>query len=297
MSNSPVTPEALVGTIKHLVTLPEVALRITQLVNDPASTAADVAREIGSDAALTARVLRVANSSIFGKAHRISSISRAVTLIGLRQVQDLTVGLTAIRAFDGIPNDLVSMESFWRQSVLCAAAAGHIAARRGASHGEACFVSGLLHDIGQLVIYSRVPELARRGLLMSADSIDNVDVHLCERQLMGFDHGAVGAVLARNWGLPMVLQECIAFHHEPELAQLYPCEVASVHVANTIAVLAEIDSNDLDDGPSISAAALKTLDLDRNQLRDIVQRTREYALDISELFTPHPINDPRRPSS
>ena len=74
-------------------------------------------------------------------------------MLGVRQVRDLTVGITAIRAFDGISNNLVTMEIFWRHSVLCAVAAGQIAGRRGAGRAESPFVAGLLHDIGQLVLF------------------------------------------------------------------------------------------------------------------------------------------------
>lgn len=284
MNEDNLTPEGLVATIKDLVTLPEVALRITRMVNDPASSATDIAREISNDAALTARLLRVANSPLFGHSQRIASVSRAVAVIGLRQVRDLTVGLTSIRAFDGIPNELVTMESFWRQSLLCAAAAGHIAGSGHTGHGETAFVAGLLHDIGQLVLYSRAPELARRALLMSVDSVEDLDSYLCERQIMGFDHGAVGSALAKNWGLPPALQECIEFHHEPERARAHPIEVATVHVANSVAVLAEIGSTDLGDAPSISAAALHAVGLSSTHLVDIIRQTQESAAEILPLL-------------
>ncbi len=284
MNRGDLTPQGLVATIKDLVTLPEVALRITRMVNDPAASATDIARAISNDAALTARLLRVANSPLFGRSQRIASVSRAVAVVGLRQVRDLTVGLTAIRAFDGIPNELVTMESFWRQSVLCAAAASHIAARCDAVHGETPFVAGLLHDIGQLVLYSRVPELARRALLMSVDSVDDLDSYLCEREIMGFDHGTVGAALAKNWGLPHALQQCIEFHHEPDLAQTHPLEVAIIHIANSLAGLAAIGSTDLGDAPPMAPAALHAVGLNSTHLSEIVRQTQESASDILLLL-------------
>ena len=140
------------------------------MVEDPTSSATDIGLEISNDAALTARLLRVANSPAFGQLGKISTISRAITVLGVRQVRDLTVGLTAVRTFEGIGNELVTMESFWRHSVLCAVAAGHIAGRRGCGRAESPFIAGLLHDIGQLVIYSRAPDLGRRALLMSVDA-------------------------------------------------------------------------------------------------------------------------------
>jgi putative nucleotidyltransferase with HDIG domain len=279
------TPQGLVAEIKDLVTLPEVAMRIARMVNDPNSSAADIGREISNDPALTARLLRIANSPAFGQDGKIATISRAITLLGVRQVRDLTVGLTAIRTFDGIGNELVTMASFWRHSILCAVAAGHVAERRaGARGGDSPFVAGLLHDIGQLVLFSRVPELARRALLMSVDAVDDLGLYLCERSVLGFDHGAVGAALAQNWGLPLSLQECIEFHHEPERARAHPIEVATVHIANSIAVLAEIDSRYLGDAAAISAAALRAVKLDSAGVMEIVAQTQATAAEVLPLL-------------
>jgi len=278
------TPQGLVEHIKELVMLPEVALRISGMADDPSSSAADIGHEISKDAALTARVLRVANSPAFGQHGKIGTISRAITVLGVRQVRDLTVGLTAIRTFDGIANELVTMESFWRHSVLCALAAGHIAARRRVGRNDALFVAGLLHDVGQLVLFNRAPELARQALRMSADAIGGEDLHLCERRLMGFDHAAVGVALARNWGLPRSLQECIEFHHEPDRAQEYPLEAAIVHIADSVAILAEIGSIHLSDAPPISAAALRAAQFDSADLAQAVLQTRASAAEMLPLL-------------
>jgi HD-like signal output (HDOD) protein len=278
------TPQGLVATIRDLVTLPEVALRIAKMVDDPTSSATDIGREISHDVALAARLLRVANSPAFGQHGKIATISRAITVLGVRQVRDLTVGLTAIRAFDGIGNELVTMESFWRHSVLCGVAASQIAARRDRRRDETPFIAGLLHDIGQLVLLSRVPKLARQALLMSVDSVDDLGLFLCEQKVMGFDHAAVGLALAQHWGMPRALQECIEFHHEPELAQECPLEVATIHIANSVAVLAEIGSCDLSDAPAISAVALRAVKLDLASVAAIVVQTQESAAEVLPLL-------------
>ncbi|HTV95019.1 MAG TPA: HDOD domain-containing protein [Steroidobacteraceae bacterium] len=280
-----VTPQSLIAGIKDLVTLPDVAMRIARMVDDPRASASDIGREIGNDAALTARLLRIANSAAYGQYRKIASISRAITVLGVRQVRDLTVGLTAIRAFDGISNDLVTMEVFWRQSVLCAVAAGQIAGRRDAARTESPFVAGLLHDIGELVLFSRAPDVARTALLMVVDAADDLDMHQSERSLLGFDHGEVGALLARSWGLPESLVECIQFHHEPQLAHAYRSEVATVHIANSVAVLADIGSTELDDAPSLSADALRTARLEPEDIAEIVAKTREAAAEILPMLT------------
>lgn len=279
------TPQGLVDTTKDLVTLPEVALRIAQVIQDPKSSSNDISREIALDAALTARLLRVANSPACGHPGKIGTLSRAITVLGMQQVHDLAIGLTAIRAFDGIGNELVTMQSFWRHSVLCAVASGKIAAWNGGRRSAGSpFIAGLLHDIGQLVLLGQVPDLARRALLMSVDSSEDRDYFLCEREVIGFDHAAVGGALARTWGLPRALQECIEFHHEPARAPEFLVEVATVHIANSLAVLAEIDSRDLGDAPVIAALALQAANLSADNLMEIVLETREAAADMLPLL-------------
>jgi len=278
------TAEALTAGIKDLVTLPEVAMRIARMVDDPGSSAADIGREICNDAGLTARLLRIANSAAYGRNRKIATISRAITVLGVRQVRDLTVGLTAVRAFDGISNSLVTMEVFWRHSVLCAVAAGQIAARRDAARTESPFVAGLLHDIGQLVLYSSAPDAARESLLMMADAADDLQLYLCERTVLAFDHGVVGASLARNWGLPDSLRACIEFHHEPQRARDFAADVATVHIANSVAVLAEIGSTELADAPALVPAAFVTARLDAANLPEIILQTRDAAAEIMPLL-------------
>ena len=278
------TPQGLIENIEDLVTLPEVALRIARMVDDPTASASDMGREISHDAALTARLLRIANSPVFGQQGKIATISRAIAVLGVRQVRDLTVGITAVRTFDGIGNELVTMASFWRHSVLCAVAADQIALRRGGRRGDTPFVAGLLHDIGQLVIFNRIPELAREALLMSVDSVDDLGLHLCERQVMGFDHAAVGAALARGWGMPAALQECIEFHHQPDDARDFPTEVATIHIANGVAVLAEIGSNDLNDAPAMSPLALRAARMDAAAIAEIAVQTRHLGAEVLPLM-------------
>jgi len=276
------TPQGLVDSIEDA--LPEVALRIARMVEDPSSSATDIGREISHDAALTARLLRIANSPALGHHGKIATISRAITVLGLRQVRDLMVGLTAIRTFEGISNELVTMGSFWRHSFLCAVAAGQIAARRGRGHDGSLFVAGLLHDVGQLVLFSRAPVPARQALLMSVDSADDLGLFLCEREVMGFDHGAVGLALAQKWGLPRSLQECIEFHHEPERAQGHALDVATVHIANSAAVLAEIGSCELTDAPAISGAALSDAGMDAAGVLEIVLQTQKLGAELLPLL-------------
>ena len=277
-------PEKLVGDVATLASLPEVVLRINALVDDPTSSAEDISRVVTQDAALTARLLTLANSAMFGMSRKIDTVGRAIAVLGTRQVRDLTLGLSAVRAFTGIPNELVSMGSFWHHSVLCGVASRALAGECTHGRPDSSFVAGLLHDIGQLVLFNKLPEQSKQALLMTSDLPNEPDLYLCERELLGFDHAVVGGALARRWQLPTNLVECIEFHHDPARAQAYPLDVALVHMGNSVAVLAELETDEFEDAPEIAAVAWEVTGLSRAQALAAVQTTRDMAADVMALF-------------
>jgi putative nucleotidyltransferase with HDIG domain len=232
-------------------------------VEDPTSTADEIGHVITQDVALTARLLRVANSPLYGFSTQIDTVSRAVTVLGTQQVRDLALATSAAKTFEGIPNDLVSMESFWEHSILCALAARTLAMDCLKRQREAVFVAGLLHDIGQLVLYHMLPDLSRKTLQACHDGPNELESQEAEQEIIGFDHAEVGGELAHRWALPTNLQECIAYHHDPAQAKQNRVETAIVHIANSIAALAEQDTQNLDNAPRIHKIAWELTGLDQ----------------------------------
>jgi HD-like signal output (HDOD) protein len=251
------TVEDIVDDISAMVSIPAVAIKVCELADDPRASIAELSGVIAQDTALAARMLRVANSAALGMAGKVDTISRAATVLGVRAVRDLALGVSAVHSFDGIPVELITMESFWIHGLLCAAAARELGDHCvRTADAESTFVAGLLHDVGQLTLLKRMPREMRQALLMLADDPnDLLTLHQCEQRILGFTHCEVGAALARHWQLPPALQACIEFHHEPSRATEYRFEVAIVHIANSVATLAEIDSRELADADPIDANA------------------------------------------
>ncbi len=252
----------ILDNVEHLVSLPAVCVRLTELVNDPTSSAEDISRVINQDVALTARLLRVANSPLYGFSAQIDTVTRAVAVLGTRQVHDLSLATAAVKTFDGIPNTLVSMDSFWEHSIFCALCARHLAMECLKRQREAVFVGGLLHDIGQLVLFHLLPDLSRQALEASMDGPDELEFQEAEREIIGFDHAEIGGELAHRWSLPTIIQECIAYHHNPAEAQQNRVEAAIVHIANSIAALAELNTTELENAPRIHDIAWELTGLD-----------------------------------
>lgn len=261
----------LTQDIDRLVSLPGVVARINEAVNDPAASAADIGKIISQDPALTARLLRVANSAAYGMAKQIDTISRAVAIIGTKRIRDLALATSAMNAFEGIPNQLVSMDNFWRHSIYCGLAARLLAERCRMADAESLFVAGLLHDIGQLVIFRKLPDEAKQALLLSIEGPNELALHVAEQQVMSIDHAEVGGALLRHWHFPERLIECVEFHHAPARAPKFAREAALVHIANSIATLAEINSVAEEDAVHTDESAWALTGLDHRVIEAAVR--------------------------
>ncbi len=275
----------LVKGVGSLVTLPDVFIRINQLVNDPNSNIADIAKAASQDPSFTVRLLRVANSSFYGFSSTIDTVPKAVSIIGTSQIRSLALATSVASSFDGLPNTLVSMEHFWRHSLYCALIARTLAKRVRKCDPDALFTAALLHDIGELVIFNRLPEQAKAALLLVLDSADELPVHLAERQTIGFDHAQVGGELARQWKLPPLLEECIEFHHDVSPDLRFPREVAIVHIANVLALMAEIDTLDVDDVTPIDPRAWEICGLHPEEImEEAVREAQAEVVETEQLF-------------
>jgi len=279
-----ITPESLVADVRDLLSLPEITVQVNAMVEDPRTSAADIGDVISRDPSLTTRLLRIANSPFFGLTSKVATVSRAVAVVGSKKLRDLIIATSAIRTFKGVPNQLVSMDDFWYHSLYCAIAARLLATSRRMPHADSLFTAGLLHDIGQLIIFNRLPEQAREALRLSTEDPYTMDMRHAEQEVLGFDHAQVGGLLLRHWQLPALLEECVTYHHAPEKAARFPVEAAIVHIANSIATLAEINSTNLEDVPKIQSGAWKASGLKEEFIEPVMRETQKQFREARLLF-------------
>ena len=249
----PISPRELITGALDLPSLPEVVMRAIELVNDPEASAIDIGRVLSEDSALTARLLKIVNSPFYGFPSRIDTVSRAITVIGTLDLLDLILATSVVKMFSGVPNDLVSMDSFWKHSLYGGVVARLLAARSKQPNVEHFFVAGLLHDLGSLVIYRKMPELAREALLRAR--YNGMVLQQAEQELLGFDHAMVGAELMRMWKLPASLVEAVEFHHNPSQSPNNPLIASVVHVADVIASAIRSGAGASEAAPPLDPAA------------------------------------------
>ncbi len=226
-------PEDLIWQNVELTSMPEIIVRLNQVVDDPYSTAKDIADVISEDPALTARLLRIVNSPFYGFPSQIDTITLATTIVGTQQLRLLALASSTIRQFANLPNQIVTMETFWRHSFSVAVVARTIAKLSKDPEDEQYFIAGLLHDLGSLIIYNTIPTLAKEAITHAKHK--DIPVYQAERAIIGFDHAMVGSALLKHWNLPEGLVESVGCHHELGDLDVHPKYKAVTHLANIIA--------------------------------------------------------------
>ncbi len=277
------TPQELLTGDVRLASLPEIFTRINEILNDPKSSAADIGHLISEDPGLTIRLLKIVNSAFYGFPSKIDTVSRAITIIGTSELRDLILATSVIKKFDTIPADLLNMDDFWKHSIACALIAHILASKRHDEDIESLFVSGLLHDIGKLVIYTRVPELGRETI--ARKKFNNIDLCNAERDVLGFNHAELGGELARMWKLPDLLQQTLQNHHTPQTAESHQAETAIICLADQIAKVVELGKGGVINGDMPKDQALWDLaGLNPNILESTLQEAEQQFEETIKLI-------------
>jgi|RhiMetdeSRZDD1v2_1073273.scaffolds.fasta_scaffold03164_10 HD-like signal output (HDOD) protein len=272
----------LVKSAGSISSLPTIFIRINDAVNNPRSSLADIGRVISEDPGLTARLLRIVNSAFYSFPSKIDTISRAVTIVGTQQLRDLALATSVMKVFKGIPEDLINMEAFWCHSIGCGITARVLASHRREANLERHFVTGMLHDIGRLLLFMNLPKQSRAALMRCQRSEELL--YKVEREEIGFDHATVGSALLQAWNLPASLEEVVAFHHAPQKALRYPIETAIVHVADIITHTMELGSSGERLVPHLNSEAWEKVGLPASLLPATLGQVEKQFHDATQMI-------------
>lgn len=282
------TIDSLVKSTGKLLAIPRVVGQVLRLLDDVDSSQAAIAKCLAQDPALVAMLLRLANSAAFSPSRTVDSVDRALALLGRDQVRRLVIAGAVTSATDKLPaQQLLPLEFFWRHSAYCAVIARLLAEESARQLQGVVFLGGLLHDLGQLVLFSQVPEESQRAFLNSLGAPQSISPQSAEHDQLGFDHAELGGALAEHWGLPHLLCDILHYHHAPAAAgEDSRAAVALVHIANTGAHLAELDSRDWGDAPPIDPSVWPLLGLSSDVVFPAIEQAQYQVLSVEALHDP-----------
>jgi len=216
----------------NLISLPDIYWQLKSILDTHDYSMQDVAQLIVYDPGLTARLLRIVNSAYFGFSANIDTVNHAVSILGVQQVHDLVLTTSIADALGDYECEHLDIRQFWMRSVYRALAARELTVVCNLMDSERMFVAGLLSGIGHLIMYQSVPVLAQQAQRGARES--GKPLYLVEREVIGFDHAQVAAVLMKNWKLPPSLVTVIEHHLEFDAEADYRLEAAIVHMAALI---------------------------------------------------------------
>jgi putative nucleotidyltransferase with HDIG domain len=234
----PPTPEQLVKAAPELEALPVVAQRVLALLRDSSASTQSIAELLGTDQALTAAVLRHANSATAMPNRRIGSLKHAIAHMGQRALGEVVMRACAAPMLDrGLPPYALPRRIAWRHSATVSLAARGLARLFKIGQSEEAGVAGLLHDVGKTVLTCVVPEAAAEAVSVARGR--RIPVWQAEVQVIGYHHGHVGGALLRSWGVPDEVVDAVTFHHEPaattnQLARVVALADAAAHAVGAV---------------------------------------------------------------
>lgn len=273
-----ITLNELVNRVDEIPVFSQTVTKILKLVEDPRSDVQAIANEILKDQGFTTKVLKLANSVIYGVSRQIKTVSQATTLLGFQAIKSMVFASSVGKVLTAeLPGYALEREALWKQSQICAITARVIAKKIKFPQPEQAYTAGLLRDIGKVILDHYLKEQFQS--IMDLVNEGNKSFIEVEEEILGFNHGQVGAKIAEKWNLPEDLVEAIAYHHQPEKAQLNSKLVAITHIADGLVMMMGISIGADGLAYNFSNSAMELLKLDETFLSEVMSEVADLISD------------------
>ena len=262
-------------TVSTIPTLSVVIDKIARLLQNPQTSAEEIGKAITTDQALASKVLRLVNSAFYGFPGKIGTITHAVVILGFSTVKNIV--LTA-SIFDAFTNKKMTagdfnIEQFWLHSIGCGAASQAIAKHIGFKEKEECFIAGLIHDIGKIILCYYFPE--EFEIVSRHARSKGVLFYESEREVIGITHDEIGAIITQRWNLPMNLQSVVQNHHHPMPEHDFYSMTSIIHSGDIFTRAMGIGNGGDDEIPCISEAVWNNLGFEHIDLEPLLESIDE----------------------
>ncbi|MEW5693233.1 MAG: HDOD domain-containing protein [Candidatus Hydrogenedentota bacterium] len=288
MGDYELTPESaelleyILAKVENIPSLPIILSRIMVMLDDPEAKIADLQYLIAQDVSLTTNVLKIANSAYYGFSGRIKTISQAIIILGFRTIRSLVFAASAYNILKGeVSGYGYKSEELWKHSVINGLLSRELSQRFGVEDPEVAFITGLLHDVGKLVLAPIVEEHIQTIKTIIEDK--GLEFYQAERHVFGFDHGILGSRLLQKWGLPALYVQVVRDHHSPVFESEYFKEICFVHIANYICYKLNVVSP-FEKNVKIGSYILRNLGMSTSDVQRIYTKGKEILSDWEKSF-------------
>jgi two-component system, cell cycle response regulator len=268
----------------NIPTLPIVAQKLVEVCSDENANFSQFAQILEADQGLASRIMKVANSAYYGLRIKATTLQRAITALGLKQVKSIALGFHLAGALNQFRTTNFDMNKFWQQSILRGVLARQLAAVYCPARREEAFLIGLLQDCGIVLLVQTLGEEYAR--IWQKDDISPLAGFKLERSLFEFDHITAASVIAEKWSLPYLLAEPIRTHHrrsqsQPSVAEsVQLCQISYFVGALAFNNPSAVDEEDL----TLSDYCHSAFGLDKKEIRKLLRKTRQEFSNIAQLF-------------
>jgi HD-like signal output (HDOD) protein len=277
------TVESIIEATDHLKPISDVAGKVLVLLDDPDCGVSDLSDIIRHEPALTANLLKLANSAYFGLPGKLNDAKQAIVYLGMSQVVDLVLLVSCSNSFSGSHEGYgLKAGELWKSAVSGAIIANDLAQLKGLKQGSLIFTGSLLRDIGKVVLDQFInPAISK---IMDRVTDQSITFAEAERQVLGFDHVQVGAMVAKNWNFPDALQCVIRYYHSPLEAKGCFLEASVVHLADALCRKLEIGPGVDDRSYPEDERVVRSLGLDASRIQGVIDNFGIKMERINALF-------------
>jgi len=225
--------ESKIPEIQNLATLPAIATEIMSLTESDRSSMKEISKIIEKDMTIASKILKISNSPLYGYQRKIDTIQKALVLLGIKEVYNIVVGISVYSTFVNLKNNSdFDRDAFWEHSSGCGRIAKVFAEGLGLKFDGSEFLSGLLHDMGKLILDQYFQREFSQILHKMKE--DDISFFEAESELFDINHAEVGALLLERWNVPENVIYAVRYHHSPELAKNYREMTCIIHIANEL---------------------------------------------------------------
>ena len=223
----------IIMTTRDLPAMPQVAAKVLELSSDPNTSAQKLQQVIADDQAMTARILKIANSAMYSCSRKVKTLTEAIVMLGFNSIRSLVVTSAARNLYNTQSSRTGLKERLlWEHSIGTAFACRILAQKFAPNLTEEAFLAGLMHDIGKLVLNQKVPQ--EFDEIVQVVYNENRSFYATEVEVLGFDHTQVGSMLVNKWKLSPLLEDVILKHHDPSALRAEDTLLVLLDLANKL---------------------------------------------------------------